>query len=152
MWTMKIIDFDYNFAFDIPDDYKEIAKRYSSYSGSTPKYYISPQPNNPYVISNHSTLIGSNRLNEGGNLITGDGISQTVETLPINQILSTDNRYSYSKNAYYSGNSGSTNSTVFSNYASKLALFSTEVSGYSGNDFALIVADDSDAGLWCNLW
>ncbi|MBO4539747.1 MAG: hypothetical protein J5781_05675, partial [Clostridia bacterium] len=92
----------------------------------------------PYVTTAGTTTIG-------GVLLTGDGVAATVANLPINNIMSggTSGRYAYAAAAYYSGNSGSNNLTVFDGYDQKLAMFTTEVSGYIGTDFPVLILDDT---------
>ena len=91
----------------------------------------------PYITVNPA-------LNIGGLLLTGDGVAATDSALPIRNILSdASGRYSYASGSYYSGSSGDNNLQAFSGFIGKLSMFSTEVSGYLGTDFPVIIADDT---------
>ncbi len=92
----------------------------------------------PYVTSAGTITIG-------GVLLTSDGVAASVATLPINNIMTAgaSGKYAYAAAAYYNGSSGSNNLTVFSGYEQKLAMFTTEVSGYIGTDFPILILDDT---------
>ncbi|MBP5288712.1 MAG: hypothetical protein J6Z79_02420, partial [Clostridia bacterium] len=49
----------------------------------------------------------------------------------------------YAATGYYTGSSGDTNHAAFNAFTSKFTMFSTEVSGYLGTDFPVLIVDDT---------
>ena len=91
----------------------------------------------PYVTVNPCLTVG-------GITITGDGVATTVAGLPINNILAdASGLYKYATNYYYNGSNGETNKAAFNSFSGKIVLFSSEVSGYLGQDFPVLIVDDS---------
>lgn len=76
--------------------------------------------------------------------LTGDGTAATVAELAIQNILLNEEsgKYKYAAGAYYTGSSGDSNYDAFSASSGKLAMFNTEVSGYLGTNFPVLIVDD----------
>ena len=100
----------------------------------------------PYVTINPS-------ITTGGVTITSDGVANSVENLPIKQIItdSTTGKYKYSAAAYYDSTVDSSdplyhvnNLTVFSRFDGKLVMFNSEVSEYEGTDFPVLILDTTE--------
>lgn len=96
----------------------------------------------PYVTVNPSFTFG-------GHTITGDGVADSVADLAINSIITDGTiataKYSYAAAAYYTGSSGENNLTAFnSHFIGKLAMFTSEVTGYIGTDFPILILDDTN--------
>ena len=104
--------------------------------------YTNTPANDPFVTANPSITIGGKKL-------TGDGVAASVATLPIQSILDggANGRYAYAASAYYTGGSGETNFAAFLANRSKLAMFSSEATGYSGTDFPVLVIETTNEDL-----
>ena len=99
--------------------------------------YTEVPARSPYITVNPTITIG-------GLKITSDGVADSVNELPIQSILAdTSGLYAYASNAYYSGSSGDTNKQAFSAYTGKLTMFASEVTGYLGTNFPILVVDDT---------
>ena len=96
------------------------------------------------VAASESFVTANPALDIGGVTLTGDGVASSVAALAVKNIISdgTSGRYGYAAKAYYAGNSGSDNLTVFTSFGEKFAMFSSEVSGYLGTDFPVLIVDD----------
>ena len=90
-------------------------------------------------------ITAAGTISIGGITLTGDGVAYSVETLPINNIFSsgTSGRYAYSEGYYYNGSSGDNNRQIFDKYDQKLVMFTSEVTGYMGNDFPVLILEDT---------
>lgn len=113
------------------DDSTTSADNYNNQNAASPYATV-----NPFVTA-------------GGQTFTGDGAASTVGGLAINAILDggTTGRYAYAAQQVYDlydDTAGDTNYKSFNGSKGKLVLFSSEATGYSGADFAVLVLDSTD--------
>lgn len=85
-------------------------------------------------------------LTESPLVLTGDGVAAAVDALAIQNILldGVNGKYKYAASAYYNGSSGVTNYAAFNASVGKLDLFTSEVSGYLGTNFPVLIVDDTN--------
>lgn len=113
-------------------------------TGTAADDYTDVPAANPYATTNPAFALGTS-------VLVGEGLSASVEDLPIRSILAAcgaGGRYAYSGTAYYTGNSGDTNYAAFNSVMNgALEMFSDETIGYGGTDFPILLIETTDENV-----